>query len=165
SPGNMNVTTMAEQPSPLHIEGSFPSDGSGHPVTSGSAQSWTAIAEEGADVNSPGQMDTTTSAFAVCGTGGPTSSRIVATTVQGPNGPGSNLPAGTPTGWATAVATCGSGTVLTGGGANTVPGNLHVTTMALQPSPLHVEGTFPSTGSGSPVSSGSAASWAAVAEE
>src|SRR5882724_5445179 len=35
--------------------------------------------------------------------------QIVKATVQGPNGAGSNLPPGNPTGWATATVTCPAG--------------------------------------------------------
>ncbi|HLI56706.1 MAG TPA: hypothetical protein VKY26_06675, partial [Actinomycetota bacterium] len=70
------------QPSPLHIDGSFPSDANGHPVADGASSAyWTAIVEEGADVNSAtGQ--TTTYVYALCGSGGGSLATVVRVTDQ-----------------------------------------------------------------------------------
>jgi hypothetical protein len=142
------------QPSPLHLVGSYPSDANGQPVANGaSAPSWTAVAETGAPVGS----GTQTKAFAVCGGGaGSTAAIVRLMTAPGPIGP---------SGMVTVTANCPTGSVLMGGGANTVPGNLGVP--GAQPSPLHLVGSFPSDflGTPAPVSGVVAGSWTAVAEE
>ena len=145
------------QPSPLHLDGSFPSDASGHPVADGASSThWTAIVEEGASVDSV-NGHTRTYVFAICGGGGGALSTIVkASTVPGPFGAG---------GIVTTTATCPAGTILVGGGANTVPGNQSVA--GQQPSPLHLVGSLPSDAAGNPVprSGASPQSWTASAEE
>jgi hypothetical protein len=145
------------QPSPLHVDGSFPSDASGHPVADGASSTlWTAIVEEGAPVDSP-TAHTRSYAFAVCGGGGGSLSTIVkVSTVQGPF---------RASGIVTTTATCPAGTFLVGGGANTVPGNQ--TIAGQQPSPLHLVGSLPSDAAGNPVTSTgpSPQSWTASAEE
>jgi hypothetical protein len=145
------------QPSPLHLDGSFPSDASGHPVADGASSTyWTAIVEEGASVDSANGR-TRTYVFAICGGGGGALSTIVkVSTVQGPFGA---------SGIVTTTATCPAGTILVGGGANTVPGNQSVG--GQQPSPLHLVGSLPSDAAGNPVprSGASPQSWTASAEE
>jgi len=115
----------------VHLLGTFPGDAAGHPVaTSGAtASSWTALAESGL-----GSGPNATTAWALCGTGGPTASQVVLTTIAAPNGA---------SGFATATATCPAGAVLLGGGANTVPGNLG--NPSSQPSPLHLNGSYRAT--------------------
>src|SRR5437660_1413202 len=90
----------------------------GHPVADGASSThWTAIVEEGASVDSV-NGHTRTYVFAICGGGGGALSTIVkASTVQGPFGA---------SGIVTTTATCPAGTILVGGGANTVPGNQSV---------------------------------------
>lgn len=145
------------QPSPLHIDGSFPSDASGHPVASGaSTQYWTAVVEEGMAVNTPASQ-TTSYVFALCGGGGGTlQTTVVETTVNGPYG-GSGI--------VTTTASCPGGTLLVGGGANTIPGNEGIAGM--QPSPLHLVASAPSDTLGEIVTGSGAAprSWTAAAEE
>src|SRR6266480_5956694 len=109
-PGNVSlgggVKTVpppdSAQPSPLHVDGSFPSDASGHPVADGASSThWTAIVEEGASVDSA-NGHTRTYVFAICGGGGGALSTIVkASTVQGPFGA---------SGIVTTTATCPAGT-------------------------------------------------------
>jgi len=164
-PGNVSlgggVKTVpppdSAQPSPLHVDGSFPSDASGHPVADGASSThWTAIVEEGASVDSA-NGHTRTYVFAICGGGGGALSTIVkASTVQGPFGA---------SGIVTTTATCPAGTILVGGGANTVPGNQSVA--GQQPSPLHLVGSLPSDAAGNPVpgTGASPQSWTASAEE
>jgi len=164
-PGNVSlgggVKTVpppdSAQPSPLHLDGSFPSDASGHPVADGASSTyWTAIVEEGASVDSANGR-TRTYVFAICGGGGGALSTIVkVSTVQGPFGA---------SGIVTTTATCPAGTILVGGGANTVPGNQSVG--GQQPSPLHLVGSLPSDAAGNPVprSGASPQSWTASAEE
>ena len=112
-----------------------------HPVADGASSTyWTAIVEEGASVDSA-NGHTRTYVFAICGGGGGALSTIVkVSTVQGPFGA---------SGIVTTTATCPAGTILVGGGANTVPGNQSVG--GQQPSPLHLVGSLPSDAAGNPV--------------
>ncbi|HYT39052.1 MAG TPA: hypothetical protein VEN99_06055, partial [Acidimicrobiia bacterium] len=146
-PGNLG--DPSGQPSPLHLNGSYPSDASGVQVGSGpDAGSWSAAAEEGADVGA----GTSTTAFAICGTTS-LALQVAAVTVAGPFGSG---------GMVTPTASCPAGTVVFGGGAFTQPPSNSV-----QPSPLHLGGTFPSDAAGNPLPGGSAnpATWAGSARE
>lgn len=144
----------------VHLEGSFPSDANGHPLTAnGAAHSWTAISEDGLGV-----AGNVTTSWALCATGGPSASQVILDQVQGPNGAGSTQPRPTGTGYATATASCPSGTTLTGGGAETIPGNLGVASG--QPSPLHMNGSFPSDASANQLPNGSSpTSWTGAFEE
>ncbi|HLJ06931.1 MAG TPA: hypothetical protein VKX24_00210, partial [Acidimicrobiia bacterium] len=145
----------------VHLEGSFPSDASGHPITTSGAtpQSWTALSEDGL-----GDAGNVTTAWALCGSGGPSSSTVALTTVQGPNGAGSTSPPPTGTGFTTVTVSCPTGKTLTGGGVETIPGNLGVA--GGQPSPLHVNGSYPSDASANQVASGTApTSWTGSVEE
>jgi hypothetical protein len=142
------------QPSPLHVDGSYPSVGGGQPVANGStASSWTAVAEEGASVGA----GTQTEGFALCGGGGGSTANLVKVkTAPGPLGGN---------GYVTVTVDCPAGPVLLGGGANTVAGIEGVA--GGQPSPLHLVGSYPSgiLGTAAPVSGSIAGSWTAVAEE
>jgi hypothetical protein len=129
----------------LKIIGSFPSTSGGTPVTSGTNPgSWTAVGLNGG----AGGTTNTTYAFAVCSTG----TTRPAVTVKNARVSGPTV-AGTA---ARVTTSCGAGTVLVGGGAfisNSfgIPGSQGD----------HLTGSFPSTTTGTPVTSGNASSWTA----
>jgi hypothetical protein len=139
----------SQNPSPLHLNGSFPSDAAGNPVsgTASTAGSWTAIAEEGGSVGT----GTTTGAYAMCAADGDgLTAQMVAATTPGPSTAGT----------VTATADCPDGTYLLGGGAYAQP-----PAGSPNPSPLHLNGSFPSDAAGNPVSgtASTAGSWSAAA--
>jgi len=147
--GFAQVPGGSQNPSPLHLNGSFPSDSAGHPVsgTATTAGSWTAVAEEGGSVG----MGTTTSAYALCADDGDgLTTQVVTGTVSGP----------TIAGTVTATASCPDSSSLLGGGAYAQP-----PAGSQNPSPLHLAGTFPSDSAGNPVSgtASAAGSWSAGA--
>ena len=58
-----NAPPGTSQPSPFHLDGNYPSDGSGNPVTMpSSVDSWSVVSETGA-----GFPGATTSVYAICG--------------------------------------------------------------------------------------------------
>jgi hypothetical protein len=95
----------------LKLNGTIPSDSAGNPATDGSPtpSSWTAVAGFGGQ-NDAGDQAT---AFANCGTGGPTTTVVKVSAPVGPSA--ENNPPNTTT------ATCPSGARLLSGGALGVP--------------------------------------------
>ena len=58
-----NAPPGTSQPTPFHLDGNYPSDGSGNPVTMpSSVDSWSVVSETGA-----GFPGATTSVYAICG--------------------------------------------------------------------------------------------------
>jgi hypothetical protein len=136
----------------LRLMGSVPSDAGGNPAASGTGPaSWSVIIGAGGQALTGAQ----TRQFALCADGGQlASTQVVVASVAGPTTPGTS---------AAATATCPGGTVLLGGGGLTgAP--------ASSPSPsLHLIGSFPSNGGGSPIGASgsqasSASSWTASAD-
>jgi hypothetical protein len=133
----------------LRLTGSLPSDAGGNPAASGaSPASWSVVIGAGGQALTGAQ----TRQFALCAGGGQlASTQVLVASAAGPTTPGTSV---------AATATCPGGTVLLGGGGLTgAP--------ASSPSPsLHLIGSFPSNGGGSPVgASGSqASSWSASAD-
>ena len=129
----------------LKIIGSFPSTSTGTPVTSGTnPNSWTAVG-----LNGGGGGTNTTYAFAVCSTDATNPTITVNNAeVSGPTAASTG---------ASVTASCGSGTVLVGGGA------FISNSFGLPASQGdHLTGSFPSDASGNPVTSGAASSWTAT---
>jgi hypothetical protein len=128
----------------LKIIGSFPSNSSGTPVTSGTnPASWTAVGLNGGGVGT-----NTTYAFAVCSTDATNPTINVENhEVAGPTLASSG---------AAATVSCPANTVLVGGGA-------FISNSFGKPASQgdHLTGDFPSDSSGNPVTSGSAGSWTA----
>ena len=59
----VKVPCGTSQPSPFHLDGNYPSDGSGNPVTvPSSVDSWSVVSETGG-----GFPGATTSVYAICG--------------------------------------------------------------------------------------------------
>ena len=144
----------SQNPSPLHLAGTFPSDSAGNPVsgTASAAGSWSAGASSGSALGS----GTTTSAYAVCTNvaGSVVSSYVGFRAVSGPSTSGT---------FATATATpClhhWGDQLLSGGALTTANGGQNA-------APLHLNGGIPSDSSGNPVSDGGTGtfSWTGVAE-
>ena len=130
----------------LKPNGSFPSDASGMPILGGAnPASWTVTGLNGGG----GNQANTTYAFAICATGGP----AVTVSVVHAQVPGPAL--ATAAGQTT--ATCPTGTALLGGGGGIsdafgLPGSQGD----------HLTGSYPSDGTGTPIASGTAASWTAA---
>jgi hypothetical protein len=128
----------------LKIIGSFPSNSSGTPVTSGTNPgSWTAVG-----LNGGGGGTNTTYVFALCSTdtSNPTIT-VKNAEVSGPTSASSG---------AKVTVSCDANTILVGGGAFISNG---FGIPASQGD--HLTGSFPSDASGNPVTSGTAASWTA----
>lgn len=130
----------------LKPNGSFPSEADGTPVLSGAnPSSWTVTGLNGGG----GDQNNTTYAFALCALDG----AAINVTVAHSQVPGPAL-ASTPV---ETTATCPAGTALLGGGgfvsdAYGLPGSQGD----------HLTGSYPSDPSGTPVASGSTASWTAA---
>lgn len=123
--------------------GSFPSDDAGHPLTSGANPgSWTAVGLNGGG----GDQGNMTFAFAICATGAALPNVAIAhAQVPGP---------ALATTAAQVSASCPAGSALLGGGgfvsdAFGLPGSQGD----------HLTGSYPSDDQGTPVASGTAASW------
>lgn len=128
----------------LKIIGSFPSNATGTPVTSGTnPNSWTAVG-----LNGGAGGTNTTYAFAVCSTDASNPTVTVKNAeVSGPTGASTG---------AQVTVSCGTGTVLVGGGAFISNG---FGTPASQGD--HLTGSYPSSAAGAPVTTGAAGSWTA----
>ena len=129
----------------LKIIGSFPSNSTGTPVTSGTnPSSWTAVGLNGGAAGT-----NTTYAFAICSTNATNPTVTVKNAeVSGPTAASSG---------ATATVSCPANTVLVGGGAF-ISNSFGIPASQGD----HLTGDFPSDSSGNPVTSGSAGSWTAA---
>jgi len=129
----------------LKVIGSFPSNSTGTPVTSGTnPSSWTAVGLNGGTAGT-----NTTYAFAICSTDATNPTVTVKNAeVSGPTAASSG---------ATATVSCPANTVLVGGGAF-ISNSFGIPASQGD----HLTGDFPSDSSGNPVTSGSAGAWTAA---
>lgn len=133
------------------VVGSYPSDPTGTMVSS-APTSWSAVGSAGGRAD----PDNFTTAFAICGSGSPLTTRVVRADRLGhPAGPGNSNPGSDPV--ATATATCPVGTTLLAGGelADATPPPLQ--------QGVHVRGSYPSDAAGRPLTT-APRSWSAVVQ-
>jgi uncharacterized repeat protein (TIGR01451 family) len=156
-----NIATPSEKPI-----GSFPSAADGTPSASGDTDpvAWSAVGNAGGQ----GSASMVTTAYAICLADPSLHTSVVrAGNIDHPAGPGNTNAGSDPV--AQVTATCTPGTSLLDGGVLPIGNSTGQDPFVFGPlqdpqQGVHTRGSFPSDGSGNPLTSGAANSWTAIVQ-